>query len=89
MLGGKKKKKVSVIKPQVIVIKQKLQPIIGVYWTASYWLEMPEMSGECYQLCVCMAIDLIKPSTQRLKHSDRVCKKKSVSFHLQPVEWVN
>ena len=56
MLVGKQQ--VSVIKWQGIVIK-KLQPIIGVYRTASYWLEMHEMSGECCQLCVYTDDDLI------------------------------
>lgn len=42
-----------------------MEPIIGVYRTASYWLEMREMSGEWYQLCVYMGVDVIIPSIQR------------------------
>lgn len=62
MLVGKQQ--VSVIKWQGIVIKQKLQPIIDVYRTASYWLKMHKTSGEWYQLCVYMDVDLIT-SVQR------------------------
>lgn len=40
------------------------------------------------QLCVCMSIDLIVPSSQRW-YWDLVCKKTAVTFHLQKAGWVS
>lgn len=52
MLGGKQKG----ICNQTAGDCNQRKPIIVVYWTASYWLEIREMSNECYLLCVVLQV---------------------------------